>query len=167
MSLLKRRVTGRALACASSDMCASRHVGRGVRACERRRYESSYYFTILAEHVGSLNGRLSHHRMVRGQRSSAQKPRAGTHTLAQAPRRAPSRHRGDGARRLSDSLITITASAERVRPLKERLIHHRVIRGHQLSAQTHAFRPRTPFFEAPMCARLRHFARLAKALRGA
>eukprot|EP00966_Prymnesium_polylepis_P153063 3535958-Prymnesium_polylepis.1 len=132
--------------------------------------------------------------MVRGQRSSAQKPRAGTHTLAQAPRRAPSRHRGDGARRLSDSLITITASAERdartpaqrsntripaaftrarapmcarlatlctaregsrrslinitasaerVGPLEERLIHHRVVRGHQLSALTHALRPRS------------------------
>ena len=57
----------------------------------------------------------------------------------------------EGSRR---SLITITTSVERVGPLKERLIHHQLIRGHQLSAQKHAFRPGTPFFEAPMCARL-------------
>ena len=40
------------------------------------------------------------------------------------------------------SLITTTASAERVVSLKERLIRHRVTRGRPLETQTHAFRLR-------------------------
>ena len=61
----------------------------------------------------------------------------------------------EGSRR---SLITITASVERVGPLKERLIHHRVIRGQRHSAQTPRYGPRTHV------QKLRHM--LVKALEG-
>ena len=67
---LKHRSTGRARACRISDTCSSTHLSMAREGSRRSRYS----FTVSVERVETLNERLSHHRMVLGQRSNTQTP---------------------------------------------------------------------------------------------
>ena len=67
---LKHRPTGSARACPSSDTCSSTHLSMAREGSRRSRYS----FTVSVERVETLNERLSHHRMVLGQRSNTQTP---------------------------------------------------------------------------------------------
>ena len=124
-----------------------------ARECCRR---SRYSFTVLVEGGDSLNKRLPHHHMVRGQRSNTQTQPCGPHTcVAQAPIRArpcSSVLVREGSRR---SRYSFTVSIEFVGSLNERLSHHHMVRGQRPSTQTPPSRP-IKSIQNPVCARNGH-----------
>ena len=138
VSMLKQRDPTRSHAYTSVGPCSPTHPGAAHGGARR----SSNIVTVSVERVRAPNERLSHHRMIRGQRLNAQTTRSDSLTRVHKRRtgarpRTPARL-VEVARRSSN---IVTVSVERVRAPNERLSHHRVVRGQRISAQTPRYRP--------------------------
>ena len=117
---------------------------------------------MSADLVGSLNKRLSHHRVARGHRHNAQTQRYCPCESTHTPRRVVTTDHS--ARRCWEERNYGTVSSERVEPLNQRLFPHRMIPCDHPDAQMPALRPiptrpksRTCFKRAPRGPRLGGF----------
>ena len=98
VTMLKHHPSGRVNACEKPSRPPQDTSARAREGARR----SSNYVTVSAECVGSLNGRLSHHLVVRGQRCNAQTPPSRPRERVLKAESSSTRHLGARSRRRSE-----------------------------------------------------------------